>query len=108
MAVGAGVGVAVGTGVGVAVGAGVGVAVGVGVGVGPTYSNFRPFVLHHCSATEPASPRTVVFSDIALSPMLVTLAGMITLIRLLHSEKAYTPMLVTLSGMLTLVRLLHL
>ena len=40
--------------------------------------------------------------------MLVTLSGMNTLVRLLHSMKAEMPMLVTLSGMNTLVRLLHL
>ena len=39
--------------------------------------------------------------------MLVTLVGMVTLVRLVHSEKAYLPMLVTLVGMVTLVRLLQ-
>ncbi len=37
--------------------------------------------------------------------MLVTLSGMLTLVRLLQLENAESPMLVTLSGMLTLVRL---
>ena len=40
--------------------------------------------------------------------MLVTLFGMITLVRLRHTKKAYVPMLVTLLGMLTLVRLVQL
>jgi hypothetical protein len=31
--------------------------------------------------------------------MLVTLFGMVTLVRLVHSLKAFSPMLVTLSGM---------
>jgi hypothetical protein len=35
----------------------------------------------------------------ALSPMLVTLAGMVTLVIFLHSSKALPPMLVTLFGM---------
>ena len=36
--------------------------------------------------------------------MLVTLSGIVTLVRDLHSEKAHFPMLVTLSGIVTLVR----
>jgi hypothetical protein len=40
----------------------------------------------------------------ALLPMLVTLLGMVTLVRLAQPEKAPPPMLVTLSGMVTLVR----
>ena len=39
--------------------------------------------------------------------MLVTLSGMVTLVRLLQPENAPIPMPVTLSGMVTLVRLLH-
>jgi hypothetical protein len=39
--------------------------------------------------------------------MLVTLAGIVTLVRLLQSAKAPLPMLVTLSGIVTLVRLLQ-
>ena len=39
--------------------------------------------------------------------MLVTLAGMVTLVRPLQLMKAYMPMLVTLFGMVTLVRLVH-
>jgi hypothetical protein len=35
--------------------------------------------------------------------MLVTLAGIVTLVRLVQLENADTPMLVTLAGMLTLV-----
>ena len=35
--------------------------------------------------------------------MLVTLAGMLTLVKPLHDANAESPMLVTLSGMLTLV-----
>ena len=37
--------------------------------------------------------------------MLVTLLGMVTLIRLPHLQKAQSPMLVTLLGMVTLIRL---
>ena len=37
--------------------------------------------------------------------MVVTLAGMVTLVKLRHSENAFTPMVVTLSGMVTLVKL---
>jgi len=40
--------------------------------------------------------------------MLVTLSGMMMLVRLLHFSNARFPMLVTLSGMMALVRLLHL
>ena len=36
--------------------------------------------------------------------MLVTLSGIVTLVRDLHPEKARSPMLVTLSGIVTLVR----
>ena len=39
--------------------------------------------------------------------MLVTPAGIVTLVRLLHSENAKLPMLVTPSGIVTLVRLLQ-
>ena len=39
--------------------------------------------------------------------MLVTPPGIVTLVRLLQSEKAWLPMLVTLSGIVTLVRLLQ-
>ena len=39
--------------------------------------------------------------------MLVTLAGIVTLVRLLHSINAPSPMLVTLSGIVTSFRLLH-
>jgi hypothetical protein len=40
--------------------------------------------------------------------MLVTLSGIVTLVRLLQSLKAEPLMLVTLSGIVTLVRLLQL
>ena len=36
--------------------------------------------------------------------MLVTLSGIVTLVRDVHREKALLPMLVTLSGIVTLVR----
>ena len=36
--------------------------------------------------------------------MLVTLSGIVTLVRPLQSENAHSPMLVTLSGIVTLVR----
>ena len=36
--------------------------------------------------------------------MLVTLSGIVTLVRDVQLEKAYLPMLVTLSGIVTLVR----
>jgi hypothetical protein len=39
--------------------------------------------------------------------MLVTLSGMVTLVRLSQPAKTHSPMLVTLSGMVTLVRLLQ-
>jgi hypothetical protein len=39
--------------------------------------------------------------------MLVTLAEIVTLVRLLQLQKAPHPMLVTLSGIVTLVRLLQ-
>ena len=39
--------------------------------------------------------------------MLVTLSGIVTLVRLLQPLKAFFPMLVTLSGIVTLVRLLQ-
>ena len=39
--------------------------------------------------------------------MLVTLSGIVTLVRLLQFLKAALPMLVTLSGIVTLVRLLQ-
>ena len=44
----------------------------------------------------------------ALYPMLVTLFGMVILVRLLQLSKAESLMLVTLSGMVMLVRLLKL
>ena len=37
--------------------------------------------------------------------MLVTLSGIVTLVRLMQSENAESPMLVTLSPIVTLVRL---
>ncbi len=40
--------------------------------------------------------------------MLVTLLGIVTLVRLVQSENAQRPMLVTLSGIVTLVRLVQL
>ena len=39
--------------------------------------------------------------------MLVTLLGIVTLVRLSDSAKAHAPMLVTLLGIVTLVRLAH-
>ncbi|GIT05903.1 MAG: hypothetical protein CM1200mP29_13140 [Verrucomicrobiota bacterium] len=39
--------------------------------------------------------------------MLVTLSGIVTLVRLLQYRKARSPMLVTLSGIVTLVKLLQ-
>jgi hypothetical protein len=39
----------------------------------------------------------------ALSPMLVTLSGIVTEVRLLQDWNAYLPMLVTLLGMVTLL-----
>ena len=39
--------------------------------------------------------------------MLVTLFGIVMLVKLLHSENAYSPMLVTLFGIATLVKLLQ-
>ena len=39
--------------------------------------------------------------------MLVTPSGIVTLVRLEHSENALRPMLVTLFGIVTLVRFLH-
>ena len=39
--------------------------------------------------------------------MLVTLSGIVTLVRLVQSKNAWSPMLVTLSGIVTLVRLAH-
>ena len=39
--------------------------------------------------------------------MLVTLSGIVILVKLLHSWKAESPMLVTLSGMVTLVSPVH-
>jgi hypothetical protein len=39
--------------------------------------------------------------------MLVTLSGIVTLVRLLQRRKTHKPMLVTLSGIVTLVRLLQ-
>ncbi len=40
--------------------------------------------------------------------MLVTLSGIVTLVRLVQLSNAAVPMLVTLSGIVTLVRLLQL
>ena len=40
--------------------------------------------------------------------MLVTLSGIVMLLRLAHPQKAAAPMLVTLSGIVMLVRLVHL
>jgi hypothetical protein len=40
--------------------------------------------------------------------MLVTLPGIVTLVKPLHSENTKNPMLVTLSGIVTLVKPLHL
>ena len=39
--------------------------------------------------------------------MLVTLSGIVMLVKLLHHENALLPMLVTLSGMTRLVKPLH-
>ena len=39
--------------------------------------------------------------------MVVTLSGIVTLVRLVHSLNAEPPMVVTLSGIVTLVRLLQ-
>ena len=39
--------------------------------------------------------------------MLVTLFGMVMLVRLLQLKNAYSPIHITLLGMFTLVRLLH-
>ena len=39
--------------------------------------------------------------------MLVTLSGIVTLVRLVQAENAPFPMLVTLSGIVTLVRLVQ-
>ena len=39
--------------------------------------------------------------------MLVTLLGIVMLVKLVHLEKAPSPMLVTLSGIVMLVRLVH-
>ena len=44
----------------------------------------------------------------ASPPMVVTLSGMVILVRLVQLENAATPMLVTLSGMVMLVRLVQL
>ena len=43
----------------------------------------------------------------ASSPMLVTLLGIVTLVRLVQPENASSPMLVTLLGIVTLVRLVQ-
>ena len=43
----------------------------------------------------------------AQSPMIVTLFGMVMLVRLLQFRNAPAPMLVTVSGIFILVRLLH-
>ncbi len=39
--------------------------------------------------------------------MLVTLPGIVTLVKLLHPENASSPILVTLPGIATLVKLVH-
>ena len=44
----------------------------------------------------------------ALQPMVVTLDGIVTLVRLLHPLNAPSPMVVMLDGIVTLVRFLHL
>ena len=44
------------------------------------------------------TPVSPVQSEKAARPMLVTLSGMVILVRLLHEEKAESPILVTLSG----------
>ena len=43
----------------------------------------------------------------AFSPMLVTLSGIVMLVKLLQLANAYAPMLVTLSGIVMLVKLLQ-
>ena len=40
--------------------------------------------------------------------MLVTLSGIVMLVKLVQSENAESPILVTLSGIVTLVKLVHL
>ena len=40
--------------------------------------------------------------------MLVTLSGIVILLRLVEAQKVYSSMLVTLSGIVILVRLVHL
>jgi hypothetical protein len=42
-----------------------------------------------------------------ISPILVTLLGMVTLVRLEHCWNALSPILVTLLGIVTLVRLVQ-
>ncbi len=44
----------------------------------------------------------------ALSPMLVTLSGIVMLVMLMHPSTAPSPMLLTPSGLVLLVRLVHL
>ena len=39
--------------------------------------------------------------------MLVTVSGIVKLVRLLQPSNAYSPMLLTLSGIVTVIRLLH-
>ena len=46
-------------------------------------------------------------SENALLPMLVTLSGMVTEVRLVQYLNAYSPMHVTLFGMVTEVRLVQ-
>jgi hypothetical protein len=43
----------------------------------------------------------------AQSSILVTVSGMVMLVRLMQPENAHCPMLVTLSGIVTLVRLVQ-
>ena len=56
---------------------------------------------------EPSDDEFVSIEN-ALTPMLVTLLGMIMLVRLLQKANVCSPMLVTLLPMLTLVRLVQL
>ena len=64
--------------------------------------------LHVCTSprtiTNPAASASPSHPQNVPSPMLVTLSGIVTLVRLLHPQNAQSPMLVTLSGIVTLVR----
>ena len=51
--------------------------------------------------------RLVQPNGTAADPMLVTLLGIVTLVRLVQEENAPPPMLVTLLGIVTLVRLVQ-